>query len=146
MAGAQIQAAFESFPEGGTASLLLNLSDIVSASPPGPSSYTPYPLISNHPDHLMLLKIDTSPILGSPVLSSRKNKSVKRPASWPMPRAQFILDERRAPTSGGGAPISADSTMTVEQIFDLYGSEEGGKAWEGGKRAVREEEKSEVRK
>ena len=59
----------------------------------------------------------------SPMLSSSKRRGgrgFKQP--WPMPRAMFILDQRRV-------PVGRKKSYTLDTFVDEYGPEDGNKRW-----------------
>lgn len=95
MAAQSIDAAFASYPEGGVAACTAALTDFTSNSPPG-----------------------------SPVLSSRcrTRKSGRKTTPWPMPRAQFVLDEKRVPKG-------RKKEYTIDSFIDEYGPDDGSARW-----------------
>jgi len=60
---------------------------------------------------------------GSPVLGSRKRKGGHKSPSWPMPRALFILDEKRQ-------PVGRKQACSIDELVDELGSEEASKLWD----------------
>ena len=67
--------------------------------------------------------VDAAP--SSEPSAPRKERSRRRPPSWPMPRSLFVLDEERT-------PYTRKKHYTYATFVDEYGPEEGNLKWEAG--------------
>lgn len=78
--------------------------------------------------------VSTSPP-GSPVLSTRRRKGGHKAPSWPMPRALFLLDEKRVVPQGGKKEPSS-----IDELVDALGCEEAQKSWEAAPSATHDKQ------